>query len=98
KVAQRVGLALPVAGLPVDGQRPLVQLDGPAGLAKLVVAVAEGGKVNTLAVPVAVLPLDGQRLLEDVNGLGESAERPVVLAETALAAGVRPRVVKVALQ
>ena len=92
------GLALPVAGLPGDGQRLLVQLDGRWGLAEADVAQAEVAKLRGLAIPVANHPVDGQRLLIQLNSPGELAEQVVAGAEAVLAGGAGSRVVDVALQ
>ena len=70
EVAQGGGLALPVAGLPGDGQRLLVQVDGPGGLARARRSRCRGCPGRRLRLPVAGLAGDGQRLVVQVDGAG----------------------------
>ena len=51
EVAQGAGFACPVAGLPGDGQRLLVQVDRPLGLPEVGVADAEVAQGGGFAVP-----------------------------------------------
>ena len=98
RLPRLVGFALPVADLPGDGQRLLVQLDRPLGLPEVGVAEAEVAQDVGFALPVADLPGDGQGLLVQLDGPRVVPEAGVAGAEVVHAGGSGPGVGEVAVQ
>ena len=83
EVAQVGGFALPVADLPGDGQRLLVELDRALRSGPGRSSSCRGCPGGGFALPVADLPGDGQRLLVELDRPPDLAQVGVAVAEVA---------------